>query len=134
MVVLLQEFLVVIGCREVVGAQVDADHVGLVAAEVPLFTQERRLLAKVWIPGIARVFVLCRHIRLGITRLGTVVVAIGSDTTAGNYPMLSLQVSGSNRGVGIVVVLCCIVETLFLFKALVTIAAGDGIADEFDLS
>ena len=134
MVVLFQQFFVVIGRREVVGSQIDADHVGLIATEVPLFTQERRLLAEVWIPCITRVFVLCRHIRLGITRLGTVVVAIGSNATACDYPMLSLQIACGNRGVGIIVVLGGIVEALFLFETFVAIAAGNGIADEFDLS
>ena len=48
--------------------------------------------------------------------------------------MLGLEAAGGYGRIGIVVVLGGVVEMVFFAKTFVAIAAGDGIADEFDLS
>ena len=40
LVALLEQIHIVVVCRKVVGAQVDADHIGLVTAEVPFLAEE----------------------------------------------------------------------------------------------
>ena len=130
---MLQERQVVIAGREVVGAEIDADDIGLIATKVPFLFEERRFLAQIQVEGIARIFVLNRHTTARRARLGLAIVAIGADAAASHHPVLSAEVAGGDGGVGIIVVLGLVFEVLIPVGTLVAIAAGDGVTDELDL-
>ena len=65
LIALLEQLQVVIVGGEVVGAEIDADDIGLVTAEIPPLAEEGGLLAEIGVPGIARVFILHRHTGTG---------------------------------------------------------------------
>ena len=134
LITLLEEREVVVGRGQVVGAEVDADNIRLVTAEVPLLLQEGRLLAKRRLPGIARIFILHGHIGFGIAGLRTVVVTVGPNATARHHPVLGTEITGGDGGIGIIVVLGLVFEMLKLVHSLIAIATSDGLADEFDFS
>ena len=73
-----------------------------------------------------------RHV-IGITCLRTIIVAINTDTTAGDRSMLSLQTVTYDIGISKPMVLRFIFKRIRLADAFYTITAGDGIADKFYL-
>jgi hypothetical protein len=48
--------------------------------------------------------------------------------------VLGIKVTGCDRGIAVVMILCLIFKMLFLKESLVAISTGDGVADELNLS
>lgn len=118
----LQQFNVVVVGGEVVGAEVDAYQLGLVAAEVPL-------LAAIVEVGV---LVFGSHHVLRCSCLGAAVAAIDSDATAGHHMSHCIQLATANLSIGQIVVLGFIFKRITGHDGFVTIAAGNAVADELN--
>ena len=114
--------VVVVGGK-VVGAQIDAHHVGLITREIPPLLEIVE----------ERVFVLGGH-GVFAARLGAVVVAIDANAASRHHPVLCVELTRGFGSVGEVVVLGFILEGVVAVDALVAVTAGDAVADELNLA
>ena len=131
LIALLKQLKIVVVCREIVCAKINAYHFGLITAEVPLLTKETCFLAQFQIEGISSILILYRHARAGRTSLNIAIITISSYTATGHNPMLGIQVACCYRCIAVIMVFCGIIKMLFFLQSLVTISTGYRVSYKF---